>query len=95
MGHYWLRAPELAPTPEIAKAIRDARKQVAGFAAQVHSGGIKPPSAARFTRVLCIGIGGSALGPMFVADALGDPVADRMRTTRPCPCPSERRVCTA
>jgi glucose-6-phosphate isomerase len=28
---------------------------------------------------LCIGIGGSALGPMFVADALGDPTADRMR----------------
>jgi glucose-6-phosphate isomerase len=28
--------------------------------------------------VLCIGIGGSALGPMFVADALGNPATDRM-----------------
>jgi glucose-6-phosphate isomerase len=30
-------------------------------------------------RVLVIGIGGSALGPMFVADALGHPRHDRMR----------------
>ena len=35
--------------------------------------------AARFTQVLAIGIGGSALGPMFVADALGNPAGDRMR----------------
>ena len=32
-----------------------------------------------FTDVLCIGIGGSALGPMFVADALGHPKRDKMR----------------
>ena len=37
------------------------------------------PTAARFTRVLSIGIGGSALGPMFVADALGNPASDRMK----------------
>jgi glucose-6-phosphate isomerase len=30
-------------------------------------------------RVLSIGIGGSALGPMFVADALGDPASDAMQ----------------
>jgi glucose-6-phosphate isomerase len=29
--------------------------------------------------VLAIGIGGSALGPMFVGDALGNPAGDRMR----------------
>jgi glucose-6-phosphate isomerase len=29
--------------------------------------------------VLCLGIGGSALGPMFVADALGTPGGDRMK----------------
>src|ERR1019366_6056687 len=40
---------------------------------------IKPPMASRFTQVLAIGIGGSALGPMFVGDALGDPATDRMR----------------
>lgn len=34
---------------------------------------IKPPpssSAGRFTQVLSVGIGGSALGPQFVAEAL-------------------------
>ncbi|MDD5557931.1 MAG: glucose-6-phosphate isomerase [bacterium] len=79
VGHYWLRAPERAPTPEIAAAIAGARRAVAEFAAAVHAGRIRPPSAPRFRRALCIGIGGSALGPMFVADALGDPAADRMR----------------
>lgn len=47
------------------------------FATKVHRGDIKPPKADRFTRVLSIGIGGSALGPEFVHDALGTP-ADKM-----------------
>jgi glucose-6-phosphate isomerase len=79
VGHYWLRAPELAPSPEIATAIRKAVDDVKAFAAAVHAGTIQPPSAARFVRVLSIGIGGSALGPMFVADALGTPGADQMK----------------
>ncbi|MBX3439007.1 MAG: glucose-6-phosphate isomerase [Planctomycetaceae bacterium] len=78
VGHYWLRAPELAPTPEIAAEIRQTVADVKSFAAAVHEGRIRPPSAERFTRVLSIGIGGSALGPMFVADALGSPEGDRM-----------------
>src|SRR5262249_40455892 len=73
VGHYWLRAPELAPSPEIAAEIRKTVADVKTFAAAVHDARIGPPAAARFTRVLSIGIGGSALGPMFVADALGDP----------------------
>lgn len=79
VGHYWLRAPQMAPKPELRKEIEDGLKQIKTFAADVHSGKIKPPMAARFTQVLSIGIGGSALGPEFVADALGDPVADRMK----------------
>lgn len=78
VGHYWLRAPERAPTPEIAAAIRAAIEAVKTFAAEVHSGRVHPPKAERFTRVLSLGIGGSALGPMFVADALGKPSTDRM-----------------
>src|SRR6478609_9216953 len=78
VGHYWLRAPELAPTPEIAGEIRKTVADVKSFAAGVHGGTIRPPTAPRFTRVLSIGIGGSALGPMFVADALGSPAGDRM-----------------
>ena len=36
-------------------------------------------AAARFRNLLCVGIGGSALGPELVADALGDRRRDRMR----------------
>jgi glucose-6-phosphate isomerase len=78
VGHYWLRAPERAPTPAITKEIRDSVADIQSFAADVHAGKIKPPSAARFTQVLSIGIGGSALGPEFVADALSQPGRDRM-----------------
>jgi glucose-6-phosphate isomerase len=79
VGHYWLRAPDLAPSPEIAAEIRKTVADVKSFAADVHNGRIRPPTTARFTRVLSIGIGGSALGPMFVADALGNPASDRMK----------------
>src|SRR3954471_1557216 len=73
VGHYWLRAPDMARNPEIAKEITETLATIKSFAADVHGGKIKPPSAAKFTRILSIGIGGSALGPEFVADALGDP----------------------
>ncbi|HJZ89654.1 MAG TPA: glucose-6-phosphate isomerase [Gemmataceae bacterium] len=79
VGHYWLRAPGLAPTPEIAAEIRKTVEDIKSFAAKIHGGQIRPPKANRYTGVLCIGIGGSALGPMFVADSLGDPATDRMR----------------
>jgi glucose-6-phosphate isomerase len=78
VGHYWLRAPELAPKPELAKEIKDTLASIKTFAADVHSGKIKPPTATTFTHVLSIGIGGSALGPEFVADALGHPLHDKM-----------------
>lgn len=79
VGHYWLRKPELAPTPEIAAEIRETITDVKAFAAGIHAARIKPPTAGRYSVVLCVGIGGSALGPMFVADALGDPASDKLR----------------
>ncbi len=79
VGHYWLRAPHLAPTPEITTDICRTIDAVKAFAADVHAGRVKPPRASRFASVLSLGIGGSALGPMFVADALGHPATDRMR----------------
>jgi glucose-6-phosphate isomerase len=79
VGHYWLRAPQLAPTKDIAREIIDSIDSIRKFAADTHAGKVKPPMAARFTQVLAIGIGGSALGPMFVGDALENPAADRMR----------------
>ena len=78
VGHYWLRAPDLAPKPELAKEIKDTLKLIKTFAADVHSGKVKPPTAAKFSHVLSIGIGGSALGPEFVADALGHPLTDKV-----------------
>ncbi len=77
VGHYWLRAPGLSPTPEIAGAIRETQARVVDFAGRVHDGHVRPPGAERFRRVLVVGIGGSALGPQLVADALGGP-ADRL-----------------
>ena len=73
VGHYWLRAPELAPGEEIAGAIRGTLTRILAFADGVHRGRIRPDSAERFTDLLTIGIGGSALGPQFVAEALGSP----------------------
>jgi glucose-6-phosphate isomerase len=78
VGHYWLRAPELAPKPELTKEIKDTLASIKTFAADVHSGKIKPPTTGKFSHVLSIGIGGSALGPEFVADALGHPLTDKM-----------------
>jgi glucose-6-phosphate isomerase len=66
VGHYWLRSPELAPDAETGSTIRETVERIVAFADEVHSAG-------RFKRILVIGIGGSALGPQFVADALGGP----------------------
>ena len=77
VGHYWLRAPDLAPEPALTEAILAAQRQVHRFAADVHAGTLKPQRRERFEHVLVVGIGGSALGPQFVADALGtanDPI---------------------
>lgn len=78
VGHYWLRTPRLAPTPEICREIEDTVKAIHKFATGVHAGAIKPPGAERFSKLLSIGIGGSALGPMFVHDALGQAGRDLM-----------------
>lgn len=72
VGHYWLRTPALAPTPEIRAEIETCLTRMTEFASGIHASG-------KFTDVLSIGIGGSALGPMFVADAVGHPVTDKLR----------------
>ncbi len=78
VGHYWLRAPGLAPSPAIRQEIEDTIKAIKDFTFSVHAGKIFPRKRARFTHVLGIGIGGSALGPQFIADALGT-TADIMK----------------
>ena len=63
VGHYWLRSPEMAPNHEITQQIDSAIKSVTQFASAVHKKEIAPPQAARFTDLIVVGIGGSALGP--------------------------------
>ncbi|MFH1144726.1 MAG: glucose-6-phosphate isomerase [Candidatus Eisenbacteria bacterium] len=81
VGHYWLRSPDLAPDPATGQAIRQALLQIKNFAAGVHAGQIGAPRSAgsgpapRFRHFLLIGIGGSALGPQLLDDALSSPGA--------------------
>ncbi|MGQ4649284.1 glucose-6-phosphate isomerase [Lyngbya aestuarii] len=70
VGHYWLRDPELAPTPELKQEIINTLKDIETFVQKVHGGEIQPPGKSQFTDIISIGIGGSALGPQFVAEAL-------------------------
>ena len=71
VGHYWLRNSKLAPTPEVRADIEDTNARIKQFAADVHTGKITPEKDGKFKHVLLVGIGGSALGPQFIADALG------------------------
>lgn len=71
VGHYWLRAPNLAPDDSTRRAIEDTLVEVSKFAKRVHAGEVKPERADCFTHLLVVGIGGSTLGPQFVAQALG------------------------
>ena len=78
VGHYWLRAPHKAPNPDIEEAIRACLLLIEAFTRQVHRGEVKG-AGGPFEHLLVIGIGGSALGPQFVAQALGQPGEDRMQ----------------
>lgn len=71
VGHYWLRNPNLAPTEEVRQSIVRPLADLKAFAEKVHTGEIHPPGGGIFERILLIGIGGSALGPQLVTDAIG------------------------
>jgi glucose-6-phosphate isomerase len=72
VGHYWLRDPKLAPNAELRRDIDETNARIKEFAADVHGGKIAPQNGTHFKHVLLVGIGGSALGPQFIADALGN-----------------------
>ncbi|MEY5026521.1 MAG: hypothetical protein RLZZ244_2049, partial [Verrucomicrobiota bacterium] len=70
VGHYWLRNAALSPTAELARTIEKTRADIHSFVQEVYA-------ANAITDVLVVGIGGSALGPQFISDALGtlqDPI---------------------
>ena len=78
VGHYWLRNPALAPTPEIRREIKETVEHIKGFAGKIHAGKIRGKGGV-FKNYLLIGIGGSALGPQFVAHALGNSRTDKLK----------------
>lgn len=78
VGHYWLRAPKLAPTPALTLEIEQTLASIQQFAQDVHAGRVVGQAGA-FRNVLVIGIGGSALGPQFVAKALGQAGSDKLK----------------
>lgn len=77
VGHYWLRDPDKAPDSEIAQSIEQTLQSIEGFAQKIHQGEIQGRDG-NFSHLLIIGIGGSALGPQFVSEALGEPGKDKM-----------------
>ena len=70
VGHYWLRDPALSGVHQ--SAISEARDAVLAFAAAVRDGVHTTDAGERFTHVLHLGIGGSALGPQLLLEALGE-----------------------
>jgi glucose-6-phosphate isomerase len=74
VGHYWLRDPDRAPSAALKQDILSTLQDIKTFTQQIHTGALYPPGQEKFTDLLCIGIGGSALGPQFVSQAL---TADR------------------
>lgn len=62
VGHYWLRAPRRAPAG-LVKKIEEGVDQVESFANEILGSG-------EFDHLLLVGIGGSMLGPQFLANAL-------------------------
>jgi len=66
VGHYWLRNAQLAPDAELQSSIAEKITSVENYAAQIRDSG-------RYRKLLVVGIGGSALGPQLVADALVSP----------------------
>jgi glucose-6-phosphate isomerase len=70
VGHYWLRAPRLAPSADIRAAIIEAQADVQTLAGAVRDGRLCGQDGP-FRGVIHVGIGGSALGPQLLASALG------------------------
>ncbi|MBX7136591.1 MAG: glucose-6-phosphate isomerase [Oligoflexia bacterium] len=70
VGHYWLRDSRLAPKTEFRAQIDAAISAAKAFAEGVHTGRIAALQGGRFEYMLVVGIGGSALGPQFVHNAL-------------------------
>ncbi|MCC5877994.1 MAG: glucose-6-phosphate isomerase [Candidatus Sumerlaeia bacterium] len=79
VGHYWLRDFDRIPDEALREEVRRDDAALRQLISDISGGKIAPPSAPQFRQVLSIGIGGSALGPQLVSDALGQDAGDRMK----------------
>lgn len=70
VGHYWLRNPGLAPTAEISGDIKRTVNRIKEFTSRIHQGQLLASSGQKFSNIILVGIGGSALGPQLVSAAL-------------------------
>ncbi|TSA40436.1 MAG: glucose-6-phosphate isomerase, partial [Verrucomicrobiales bacterium] len=78
VGHYWLRNSRLSPNSRIQNEIDSTLKRIKSFARQIHQGKLRG-TGGKFTKMLVVGIGGSALGPQFVSHALSNPGNDKLQ----------------
>ena len=69
VGHYWLRNPQVAPSPEISDSIAKEIKDISKFGASVLNGEITNGDGKKYTDVFWIGIGGSGLGPLLIKES--------------------------
>ncbi|MBK16941.1 MAG: glucose-6-phosphate isomerase [Prochlorococcus sp. SP3034] len=70
VGHYWLRNSNISPDIETKNTVNNDIKNVEEFSRQVINKSILNKKGQPFTDVLWIGIGGSALGPLLIIEAL-------------------------
>ena len=77
VGHYWLRDSKRSPDGEIEAQIEDTLRDIRRFSDRIHSKAVRGQSGP-FRNLLVIGIGGAALGPQFLSDALGQHGAAKM-----------------
>lgn len=75
VGHYWLRDPDLAPSTGISNEIRTSWTQVDETVRLLRS-------AVGVDSILHLGIGGSALGPQLLKEALARPGHGLVRPSR-------------
>lgn len=71
VGHYWLRTPALCPFEGVRGQIVEQTAKLRDFSDKILKGAITSPSGRKFSQVLLVGIGGSALGPQLLYDAFG------------------------
>ena len=69
VGHYWLRNPATAPE-ELRDQLDADVVAAADFARDVREGRVRSSAGQTFKHFLFVGVGGSALGPQLVTQAL-------------------------